>query len=120
MPATMCIGYRYCRREAGSRDRRRSERMAHGTPGGAAGYRRDDADAVPVPGLRSDASQGAEEAAHHPSQTLSDTTGPAYGRGLIEESDNDLTRQHGGEPLGERIIVRRTCPSGERRRTPRT
>ena len=38
-------------------------------------------------------------------KTLSDTTGPAYGRDSIGEVDNDLTRQHGGEPLGERIIV---------------
>ncbi len=38
-------------------------------------------------------------------KTLSDTTGPAYGRDLIGELDNDLTRQHAGEPLGERIIV---------------
>ena len=38
-------------------------------------------------------------------KTLSDTTGPAYGRGPIGELDNDLTRQHEGEPLGERIIV---------------
>ena len=38
-------------------------------------------------------------------RTLSDTTGPAYGRGPIGELDNDLTRQHGGESLGERIIV---------------
>jgi protocatechuate 3,4-dioxygenase beta subunit len=28
-------------------------------------------------------------------KTLSDTTGPAYGRGPIGELDNDLTRQHG-------------------------
>src|SRR5215213_6237408 len=38
-------------------------------------------------------------------RTLSDTTGPAYGRGAVEELDHDLTRQHGSEPLGERIIV---------------
>jgi len=38
-------------------------------------------------------------------KTLSDTTGPAYGRGPIGELDDDLTRQHAGEPLGERIIV---------------
>jgi protocatechuate 3,4-dioxygenase, beta subunit len=37
--------------------------------------------------------------------TLSDTTGPAYGRAPIGDLDNDLTRQHSGEPLGERIIV---------------
>ena len=38
-------------------------------------------------------------------KTLSDTTGPAFGRGRIGELDGDLTRQHEGEPLGERIIV---------------
>ncbi len=38
-------------------------------------------------------------------KTLSDTTGPAYGRDPIGELDNDLTRQHKGKPLGERIIV---------------
>jgi protocatechuate 3,4-dioxygenase, beta subunit len=38
-------------------------------------------------------------------RTLSDTTGPAYGRDPIEELDNDLTSQHSGEALGERIIV---------------
>ena len=48
---------------------------------------------------------GAEEAPDRTFKTLSDTTGPAYGRGLIGELDNDLTRQHEGEPLGERIIV---------------
>jgi hypothetical protein len=31
--------------------------------------------------------------------------GPVFGEGAIEEHDNDLTRQHAGEPLGERIIV---------------
>ena len=37
--------------------------------------------------------------------TLSEITGPVYGHRDIAESDNDLTRQHAGEPLGERIIV---------------
>jgi protocatechuate 3,4-dioxygenase beta subunit len=37
--------------------------------------------------------------------TLSDTTAPAYGRGAVGELDDDLTRQHSGEPVGERIIV---------------
>jgi len=37
--------------------------------------------------------------------TLSEITGPLYGDGEICETDNDLTRQHAGEPLGERIIV---------------
>jgi protocatechuate 3,4-dioxygenase beta subunit len=48
-------------------------------------------------------------------KTLSDTTGPAYGRGPIGELDNDLTRQHGGEPLGERIIVAGRVTDGDGR-----
>src|SRR6185312_16120035 len=37
--------------------------------------------------------------------TLSELTGPVYGHNPIGETDNDLTRQCPGEPLGERIIV---------------
>jgi protocatechuate 3,4-dioxygenase, beta subunit len=48
-------------------------------------------------------------------RTLSDTTGPAYGRGPIGERDNDLTRQHDGEPLGERIIVTGRLTDGDGR-----
>ncbi len=48
-------------------------------------------------------------------RTLSDTTGPAYGRGSVGELDNDLTRQHGGEPLGERIIVTGRVTDGDGR-----
>jgi protocatechuate 3,4-dioxygenase, beta subunit len=37
--------------------------------------------------------------------TLSEVTGPIYGHADIGETDNDLTRQHKEEPLGQRIIV---------------
>ncbi len=37
--------------------------------------------------------------------TASERTGPVFGHDSISESDNDLTRQHPGEPQGERIIV---------------
>jgi protocatechuate 3,4-dioxygenase, beta subunit len=37
--------------------------------------------------------------------TLTELTGPAYGESAIGELDADLTRQHSGQPLGERIIV---------------
>ncbi len=37
--------------------------------------------------------------------TYSELTGPLYGHNPIGETDNDLTRQHTGEPVGERIIV---------------
>ncbi len=36
---------------------------------------------------------------------LSELTGPVFGDGEIGPLDHDLTRQHPGEPLGERIIV---------------
>jgi len=38
-------------------------------------------------------------------QTLTELTGPVYGHEAVREGDSDLTRQHAGEPLGERIIV---------------
>ena len=38
-------------------------------------------------------------------QTLTELTGPVLGDGRIGPLDHDLTRQHDGEPLGERIIV---------------
>jgi protocatechuate 3,4-dioxygenase beta subunit len=51
-------------------------------------------------------------ALRHPSQplvvipqTLSELTGPVYGYGTIGPVDNDLTRQHAGDPLGERILI---------------
>jgi protocatechuate 3,4-dioxygenase beta subunit len=37
--------------------------------------------------------------------TLSELTGPVYGHEAVRPNDNDLTTQHKGEPLGERIIV---------------
>ena len=37
--------------------------------------------------------------------TLSELTGPVYGREFVQPGDADLTKQHKGEPLGERIIV---------------
>ena len=37
--------------------------------------------------------------------TLSELTGPVYGKSAVGELDADLTRQHAGEPLGERIVV---------------
>ena len=51
-------------------------------------------------------------ALRHPSQpliavpqTLTELTGPLLGEGRVRPTDADLTIQHEGEPLGERIIV---------------
>ncbi|MBV9002670.1 MAG: protocatechuate 3,4-dioxygenase subunit beta, partial [Solirubrobacterales bacterium] len=38
-------------------------------------------------------------------QTVTEITGPQLGPRLMAENDNDLTVQHGGEPIGERIVV---------------
>ena len=37
--------------------------------------------------------------------TLSEVTGPVFGKETVDVKASDLTRQHKGEPLGERIIV---------------
>jgi len=37
--------------------------------------------------------------------SLSEVTGPAFGPEVVKPDDNDLTRQAGGEPIGQRIIV---------------
>ncbi|UWZ85571.1 protocatechuate 3,4-dioxygenase subunit beta [Occallatibacter riparius] len=37
--------------------------------------------------------------------TTTENTGPVFGHELIRRGDNDLTAQHAGEPIGERIFV---------------
>jgi protocatechuate 3,4-dioxygenase beta subunit len=36
---------------------------------------------------------------------LTETTGPVFGHRQVSPGDADLTRQHAGDPLGERIVV---------------
>jgi protocatechuate 3,4-dioxygenase beta subunit len=38
-------------------------------------------------------------------ETRTEKTGPVFGHGLIRQHDHDLTAQHAGDPLGERIFV---------------
>ena len=38
-------------------------------------------------------------------QSLTEITGPVFGHDRVRPEDADLTKQHAGEPLGERIIV---------------
>lgn len=52
--------------------------------------------------------------------TLSEVTGPVYGHDDITATDNDLTRQHPGEPLGERIMVTGRVLDDNGRPVPRT
>ena len=37
--------------------------------------------------------------------TLSERTGPVFGQSTVAPTDSDLTAQHAGAPLGERIVV---------------
>ena len=53
-------------------------------------------------------------------QTLSELTGPVYGWGRIAPLDHDLTRQHAGEPLGERIVVEGRVVDEDDRPVPET
>jgi protocatechuate 3,4-dioxygenase beta subunit len=78
------------------------------TGGSVVGYRRDH-DAVDPPYLYPDYVGTRLRAPKRPliplRHTLSEVTGPVYGHERVGELDHDLTRQHGGEPLGERIIL---------------
>jgi protocatechuate 3,4-dioxygenase beta subunit len=78
------------------------------TMGKLAGYRR------PHPGTQPDydyppyASTGKRHPTQPlvlPPQTLSEITGPIFGYDEVKPTDNDLTRQHKGAPIGERIVV---------------
>src|SRR5216117_2800895 len=37
--------------------------------------------------------------------SLSEVTGPLFGFDIIKANDFDLTKQHGADPIGERIVV---------------
>lgn len=50
--------------------------------------------------------------------TLSEITGPVFGRRDIGPDDNDLTNQHSGEPIGQRIIVSGRVLAGDGRPVP--
>jgi protocatechuate 3,4-dioxygenase beta subunit len=57
------------------------------------------------PDYRSTARRGPKNPLLILPHTLSETTGPVFGDGTVHELDADLTRQHAGDPLGERIVV---------------
>jgi protocatechuate 3,4-dioxygenase beta subunit len=66
-------------------------------------------------------------ALRHPSQplviipqTLTELSGPVFGPGTIGPLDHDLTRQHAGEPVGQRIVVVGRILDGDGRPVPHT
>ena len=52
--------------------------------------------------------------------TLSELTGPVYGHESVRPGDEDLTRQHAEEPLGERIVVHGRVLDEDGRAVPHT
>jgi protocatechuate 3,4-dioxygenase beta subunit len=57
------------------------------------------------PAYRSTVRRAPSEPAIRLPAALAELNVPVYGWWPVGETDNDLTRQHRGEPLGERIIV---------------
>jgi protocatechuate 3,4-dioxygenase beta subunit len=53
-------------------------------------------------------------------EALADRTGPAFGEGDVTAADADLTGQHDGEPLGERIVVSGRVLGSDGRPVPET
>ncbi len=71
-------------------------------------YRREEKGSQPPshsPGYRSTVLRSPRQPLIIQPHTLSEITGPVYGHERMGPLDADLTRQHAGEPLGERIIV---------------
>ena len=52
--------------------------------------------------------------------TITELTGPSFGPEVLDARDDDLTRQHEGEPIGERIIVCGQVLDEDGRGVPRT
>jgi protocatechuate 3,4-dioxygenase beta subunit len=81
-----------------------------------AGYRRENPD---PPYLHPDYVATRTRAPRRPlvplAHTLSEVTGPVYGHEDVGELDHDLTRQHEGEPLGERMILHGRVLDGDGR-----
>jgi protocatechuate 3,4-dioxygenase beta subunit len=83
--------------------------MAKPNPGSdPVGYRRDNLEADP-PYLHPDLKATRLRAPKRPliplRHTLSEITGPVYGHDSVGELDHDLTKQHEGEPIGQRITL---------------
>jgi len=53
-------------------------------------------------------------------QTLSEITGPVHGYGPVGPLDGDLTRQHDGAPVGERIVIAGRVLDEDERPVPET
>jgi protocatechuate 3,4-dioxygenase beta subunit len=71
-------------------------------------YRREDAEAHPplnYEPYKSSALRHPKQPLIYLPQTITEITGPQLGADLVAPGDDDLTRQHDGDPIGERITV---------------
>jgi protocatechuate 3,4-dioxygenase beta subunit len=87
------------------------------------GYRRDTTGVHPPlywPDYRSTVLRAPHQPLTLLPHSLTEVTGPLLGEGRVGELDADLTRQHDGEPLGERIIVHGRILDGDGRPVPHT
>ena len=85
------------------------------------GYRRDDGSTHPPldwPAYRSTALRAPREPLVFLPHGPTEVTGPVLGEGRVGESDADLTAQHDGEPLGQRIVVHGRVLDGDGRAVP--
>jgi protocatechuate 3,4-dioxygenase beta subunit len=72
------------------------------------GYRRPYFDTQPsylYPGYRSTVKRSPSRPLVPLPHTLTEVTGPVFGYDDVKPTDSDLTRQHQGDPIGERIVV---------------
>jgi protocatechuate 3,4-dioxygenase beta subunit len=52
--------------------------------------------------------------------SLTEVTGPVFGAERLHANDGDLTKQHSGEPIGQRLIVHGRVLDGDGRAIPET
>ncbi|HEY7902526.1 MAG TPA: protocatechuate 3,4-dioxygenase subunit beta [Casimicrobiaceae bacterium] len=81
---------------------------SHAIEGALRGYRADDPGTQPdylYPPYVSTQKRAPREPLVRLPWTLSEITGPLFGYERIRANDFDLTKQHAGEPIGERIVV---------------
>lgn len=72
------------------------------------------------PGYRSTALRAPAQPLVLLPQNLTEVTGPLLGEGRVAPTDNDLTRQHDGDAIGQRIIVSGRVLDGDGRPVPHT
>src|ERR671921_1749859 len=75
---------------------------------------------VAFPEYRSTGSRAPLHAPVDLPQRLTEITGPLLGEGRVTAADADLTRQHDGEPQGQRIIVHGRVLDSDGRPVPHT